>query len=104
MARPPVPRLLPEGLSRSGKDFVFTFTAMAAPCEVKLETEDPGLALSVGYAVQAEASRIELKYSRYRKDSALSSLNANAGEKVKVDDETANLLDFAAQCYAISDG
>jgi thiamine biosynthesis lipoprotein len=98
------PRILPQGLSRSGDDYIFAFRAMAAPCEVKIETDDVAVAQVAGDAVCGEALRVEFKYSRYRSGSMLSRLNASAGREVRVDDETANLLDFAAQCHAISDG
>ena len=51
-----------------------------------------------------EAWRIEEKYSRYRADSVISYLHAHRGVPVKVDEETASLLDFAQRCYRISDG
>jgi thiamine biosynthesis lipoprotein len=95
---------LPQGLSRSDGDYIYAFRAMAAPCEVNIETDDVDLAQAAGDAACGEALRIEFKYSRYRTGSALSRLNANAGREVKVDDETAGLLDFAAQCHSISGG
>ncbi len=98
------PRTLPPGLQREGDDFIFAFRAMAAPCEVRLEIDNLDEAQNAGFAACGEALRIEFKYSRYRAGSVLSRLNANAGRKVKVDDETANLLDFAAQCHALSGG
>jgi FAD:protein FMN transferase len=50
--------------------------------------------------------RIEFKYSRYRADSVVSTINAAAGTgfSVAVDAETAGLLNFAAQLHALSDG
>jgi len=99
-----LPRVLPQGLSRSGDNYIFAFRAMAAPCEVKIETDDVAVAQAAGDAVCGEALRVEYKYSRYRSGSMLSRLNASAGQKVRVDDETANLLDFAAHCHSISGG
>lgn len=94
----------PETLQRFGRDYIFTFKAMATPCEVRLETGDAGLAKAVGQVVAAEAFRIERKFSRYRDDSIVGRINASAGQPVEVDDETAQLLDFAAQCFEVSDG
>jgi len=50
------------------------------------------------------ARRIEDKYSRYRDDSVTSRINHAGGQMIAVDKETARLLDFAAQCFEISDG
>ncbi len=76
---------------------------MASPCEARIETDDPGLAWRLGETAEAEAARIEAKYSRYRDDSLISRINRADGP-VDVDSETAALLDYAAQCHAISDG
>ena len=95
---------LTVGLSRAERDFVYTFAAMATPCEARIETDDAGLATRVAKAVQDEAARIEAKFSRYRPDSVIGKINAVAGEVVEVDAETARLLDFAADCFVISRG
>jgi thiamine biosynthesis lipoprotein len=91
-------------MERSGCDFLFTFQAMASPCEVRLETDDASLAQAVGRAVQAEARRIEEKFSRYRSDSVVGRINEAEGRQIVVDAETSHLLDFAAQCFDISGG
>lgn len=80
------------------------FRAMASPCEVLLEPCDQALALQLLQLAQGEALRIEHKYSRYRSDSVLSQLNAHAGQSQAIDSETAQLLAFARQCFALSDG
>ena len=90
--------------ARSGADFLHVFHAMATPCEMRLETDDPDLARRAGAAVEAEARRIEAKYSRYRADSVVGKINRAGGAEIAVDAETAHLLDFAAQCYAVSGG
>ena len=84
--------------------FAHRFRAMASPCEVRVETNDAATAAELGRIAEAEAARIEAKYSRYRADSALSRINAAAGGPVEVDAETAALLDYAAQCHALSGG
>jgi thiamine biosynthesis lipoprotein len=81
-----------------------TFDAMASPCEVLVDTDDERLARELCEKVQAEALRIESKYSRYRDDSELSRINCSDGQPVTVDDETAHLLDYADQCYRLSEG
>lgn len=84
----------------------FAFQAMSSACEIRLDGGgEPGLTAAAQRAID-EVRRIELKYSRYRSDSIVSRINAAAGgdEAVEVDDETAALLDFAAQLHASSDG
>jgi thiamine biosynthesis lipoprotein len=90
-------RPVPEGFS-------YGFRAMASPCEVRTQTEDPELATALGRIAEAEAARTERKYSRYLDDSALSALNRSNGTPVAVDAETALLLDYAAQCHELSGG
>ena len=89
---------------RSGADFLHMFHAMATPCEMRLETDDAELARRAGRAVEAEARRIEAKYSRYLPDSVVGRINASGGKEIAVDAETAHLLNFAAQCHAVSNG
>lgn len=80
------------------------FTAMASPCEVLVEGGDDARTRALGAVVEREVARIEAKYSRYRADSVLSRINAAAGSPMTVDDETADLLDFAARCHELSGG
>jgi thiamine biosynthesis lipoprotein len=80
------------------------FEAMACPCEVLLETGDAVLAQAIGALAAAEAKRIERKFSRYRDDSVLAAINRGNGAPLRVDAETAALIDFAAQCHAMSEG
>ncbi|MBS0332973.1 MAG: FAD:protein FMN transferase [Proteobacteria bacterium] len=91
-------------LKRTAEGLAWTFSAMASPCEVHVETDDEAVARAVGVAVEAEARRIERKYSRYRDDSLIGRINHAAGASVAVDPETAALLDYAAQCHALSGG
>ena len=80
------------------------FSAMASPCELLLGSPDRDLALELGSVVAEEALRIERKFSRYRDDSIVSWIHQQRGCRVRVDDETALLLDFAQQCFDISTG
>ena len=89
---------------RSGPDFLYTFHAMATPCEVRLETEDAALAEDVARIVETEARRIEQKFSRYKSDNVVGRINASGGAEFVVDAETAHLLDFAEMCFQISNG
>ncbi len=77
---------------------------MASPCVVLCETEDSGFASRLAAFARSEASRINRKFSRYRKDSVVHSLHANRGKPFRVDDETARLLDFGAALWRLSNG
>src|SRR5438105_15198436 len=91
-------------LERAGDHFVGRFAAMASPCEVLVDTEDAALAEAALALAAAEAWRIERAFSRYRDDNIVHRINHAAGRPVEVDAETAHLLDYAATCYALSDG
>jgi thiamine biosynthesis lipoprotein len=80
------------------------FRAMASDCELLLEAEDAAVAFAVLRLVTDEARRIERKYSRYRADNILHRINSADGAPVEVDEETAGLLDYAAQCHRLSGG
>ena len=55
-------------------------------------------------SVRDEALRIEAKFSRYRADNVVHAINTAAGRPVTVDDETARLIDYAAQLFQLSEG
>ena len=92
---------------------------MGSPCEIQLDVvpgprsgSNPARGLSgVGAeailaSAIAEVERLEQRYSRYRGDSFLSEINrvAETGGTLAVDPETASLLDYAATCFAESEG
>jgi len=83
---------------------VFEFSSMGCPCALHLETDDEELARRARAAVLAETDRLDRKYSHYRDDSLIARLCADAGKVVDVDEETANLLDFAAELHRQSGG
>ena len=89
---------------RDGGIVALCFCAMASHCELLLETSEAREASELGQIAAQEAWRIEAKYSRYRADSVLSAINRSEGQEVVVDPETAALIDYAAQCHALSDG
>jgi thiamine biosynthesis lipoprotein len=91
-------------LTREAVGYRLAFHAMACPCEVRIEVVNQGIAEAVGRAAEAEARRIEAKYSRYRPDSVLAEINGSAGWDISIDVETAKLIDFAAQCFETSGG
>ena len=85
--------------------FRFTFRAMAAENELQIHACDERAARAAASGAIAEVARIEAKYSRYRGDSALSRINAQAGgAPVPIDAETQALLAYADACYRQSGG
>jgi thiamine biosynthesis lipoprotein len=80
------------------------FAAMASPCEVLLPSMSERAALSIGTVAAQEAWRVEKKYSRYRDDSVTAWIHKNRGTPIEVDPETASLMDFAGQCFDLSEG
>ncbi|MFZ6719961.1 FAD:protein FMN transferase [Undibacterium sp. Ji49W] len=81
------------------------FQAMACACEVVIAAEEEQAMFTIAQEAIAEVKRIESKYSRYRADSIVSRINAQAGsEAVLCDAETSSLLDYAQALHAASDG
>jgi thiamine biosynthesis lipoprotein len=81
------------------------FRAMAAEHQVQLWSADPDQARRAAMAAIADVQRIEAKYSRYRDDSVTTRINRHAGgPPVTIDAETAALLRYADQCFALSGG
>jgi thiamine biosynthesis lipoprotein len=83
-----------------------SFRAMGSPCELHLYGESKSFCDAIAERAIGELRRLEQKYSRYRDDSVTSAINRSAGDPagVRVDDETARLLDYAATAFASSDG
>ena len=77
---------------------------MASPCELLIETDDAGLARRLASFASGEARRIDRKYSRYRNDSVVARINASGGKRMRLDDETARLLDYGAALWKLSEG
>lgn len=83
---------------------MYRFAAMASPCTIQIDDASRELIEILGRLAESEAQRIEAKFSRYRKDSVISQINRSNGQLVPVDEETRALLNYAAQCHALSDG
>jgi FAD:protein FMN transferase len=83
-----------------------TFAAMACQCELLIVVDDEATARAAAHSAIDEVRRIEHKYSRFRADSIVSQINQSAGQgdALVVDDETAQLLNFADQLFTASDG
>ncbi|MBN1379190.1 MAG: FAD:protein FMN transferase [Gammaproteobacteria bacterium] len=77
---------------------------MASPCELLVDSDDSELAKQITHLALTEASRIEEKFSRYRNDNIVHKINNSTGGQIEVDKETAQLLDFSAKLYQLSDG
>lgn len=90
-------------LEHRGNLWVGRFRCMASPCEVLIECERKSDAKPLIELASNEALRIEQKFSRYRDDNIVYRINRGA-ERIEVDEETARLLDFAKNCYDLSDG
>jgi thiamine biosynthesis lipoprotein len=96
-----------EGLiveARGADLLAVRFTAMASPCEVLVPSMSHHAALAIGAVAAQEAWRIEKKFSRYRDDSVTAWIHRNRGIAIAVDEETAALMDFAGQCFDLSEG
>lgn len=88
-----------------GKDLLAVrFVAMASPCEVLVPSMSHLEAHAIGAVAAHEAWRIEKKFSRYRDDSVTAWIHRNRGTVVEVDEETAALINFASQCFDLSEG
>ncbi len=91
-------------LTRIEDYFVGRFSAMANPCEVLVDTDQSAHARAALAIAEREALRIERKFSRYRTDSVVHEIHRARGRPVAVDAETAQLIDYAATCWELSDG
>ena len=82
------------------------FKAMGSPCDIQLFAGGEAEAARIATLAIAEVERLEGLYSRYRDTSFLSAINraAAAGGQIRVDDETAGLLNYAAACWDQSGG
>jgi FAD:protein FMN transferase len=85
--------------------FSIGFTAMASDCEIRLAASSLAEAQALAQAGIAEVQRIESAWSRYRADSIVGRINANAGgEATALDPETEALLAYADTLYQSSGG
>ena len=84
----------------------YAFSSMGCPCEIQIEADDESAARAAAMKAQAEVDRLDEKYSHYRRDNWLARLCMDAAgtRGVDVDEEAANLIDFAAALHAQSAG
>lgn len=91
-------------LTEQNQGFCISFSAMASPCEVLVQTLDVNLVNTLAKSLTREVWRIEDKFSRYDANSTCSLINRSGGKPTKIDNETFLLLNFAAQCFELSHG
>ncbi|HXU93360.1 MAG TPA: FAD:protein FMN transferase [Gallionella sp.] len=86
--------------------YSFRFSAMGTACNLHLYAPNHSEAGKIAEAAMSEVFRIEQRYSRYRPDSFLSTINETAarGGTIELDEETAALLDYAYACHKKSEG
>lgn len=97
-------RFAPTRLFKRDDTIVGRFTAMGCSCEVLVETSDRDLAEQLVETASSEAWRIERKFSRYNTGNIIHKINAGDGSWIRIDEETAKLLDFADRGYRMSNG
>lgn len=102
----PTPSLAPRPTQLVQKENCWAgrFQAMACDCEILVDTDEQVLAKKMLRLAAGEAWRIERKFSRYRKGNIIDRINHGKGAAVVVDEECAQLLNFAHQCHEISEG
>lgn len=77
---------------------------MASPCEVLVDGGPARHARDIARIAAQEAWRVERKWSRYRDGNIIHRINTAAGRAVRVDDETADMLDYAQTVWRLSGG
>lgn len=79
---------------------------MGCPAEIVLYAADAQLAATAIAGAESEVHRLDRKFSHYREDSELQHILQRASRSggVRVDQETAALLDFAATQHRVSAG
>ncbi len=80
------------------------FKAMGSQCEIQLFCDSRFSAKHIGRQLIQEVERLESKYSRFRSDSVVSTINASPEDGITIDQETKALFDHAHSCYQQSGG
>jgi thiamine biosynthesis lipoprotein len=89
---------------RADSHWAIAFSAMAGPCEVLVRCSDASEVRRLASLAYDETIRIEQKFSRYRDDNIVYAINHADGRPISLDEESAHLLQYAGQCFEISDG
>lgn len=80
------------------------FQALGGPCEVLIDAEETSAVESALMAVAEETWRIEDKFSRYQPTGVVHQINSANGKAIRLDDESAGLIDYADACHRLSGG
>lgn len=91
-------------LERKPGYWLARFQAMASPCEMLMDGVSAREAKRLANHAAREAWRIEKKFSRYLKGNVVDRINSGEGRPIRVDAETARLLDYANECFQLSEG
>lgn len=91
-------------LRKSPAHWTVAFDAMASPCEILIRCQSTSEAHRLASLALSETRRIDRKFSRYRDDSVISRINWSDGQPIPLDNETSQLLQYAGECYTLSDG
>jgi thiamine biosynthesis lipoprotein len=92
--------------TKNKKLFKFSFSVMGCPCHLNVYCNHKKQFSQVKRAVLDELQRLDRYYTNYADTSFTATMNRTAGtsQSIKVDEETAALLDYSHQCYMHSDG
>jgi len=77
---------------------------MASPCELLTDVADKTKAQELLDVIANEVWRIESKFSRYIDGNIIHKIGNSNGHAVTVDNETAQLIDFATTLYNLTEG
>lgn len=98
-------KTVPEyAVERGESHWIVTYSAMASPCEILMRCEKRSEADHLASLSFLETRRIEREFSRYRDDNIIHAINTADGRPVEADEELTRLLNYAAECYRLSDG
>jgi len=84
----------------------YGFQAMGVPCEIQIYESSRINAKQLIQELAREVSRLDKKYSSYKRESFITEINFAAGSKmgVRIDKETRNLFNHALKCFEESEG
>ncbi len=81
------------------------FRALGTDCQIKFREWEDRTALQFAAEALDWVGKFEAKFSRFRPDSMISQINANAGRRwVETDAETDQMLDVAEGLFCLTDG
>ena len=84
--------------------FLGEFTAMESECSVLIDSNDRELAIQLTTTAYNEVLRVEAKTSDSNDSNLINTINNAQGAITPVDEEFAQLLDYAAKAFELSEG